>query len=205
LEATAMKRLLSVPVILALTVTASAGEFNEKLKIGDPAPAWTNLPGVDGSRHSLADLKDQRVVVLVFTCNSCPVAAGYEDRIIAFAKKHAGPEIAVVAVNVNTIEADRLDKMQERAKEKAFPYPYLYDETQKIAKDYGATSTPEFFVLDRDRGIAYMGAMDDVNPPRAESKHYLEDAVQAVLAGQKPAPAETRPRGCSIRFLKPKR
>jgi peroxiredoxin len=202
-----MKRLLSVPVILALATSAPAGEFNEKLKIGDPAPAWTGLPGVDGKKHALADLSAKQVVVLVFTCNSCPVAAGYEDRIIGFAKKHGGANspVAVVAINVNTIEADRLDKMQERAREKAFPYPYLYDETQKIAKDYGATYTPEFFVLDRDRKIAYMGAMDDVNPPRTESKHYLEDAIDALVAGRKPAPPETRARGCLIRFVKPKR
>jgi peroxiredoxin len=202
-----MKRLLSVPVILALATSAPAGEFNEKLKIGDPAPAWTGLPGVDGKKHALADLSAKQVVVVVFTCNSCPVAAGYEDRIIGFAKKHAGATspVAVVAINVNTIEADRMDKMQERAKEKAFPYPYLYDETQKIAKDYGATYTPEFFVLDRDRKIAYMGAMDDVNPPRTESKHYLEDAVDALVAGRKLAAPETRARGCLIRFAKPKR
>src|SRR6266478_123270 len=138
-----MKRLLSVPVVLALATAAPAGEYNEKLKIGDPAPAWTALPGADGKKHGLHDLKDKQVVVVVFTCNSCPVAAGYEDRIIAFAKKRAGTDapVAVVAINVNTIEADRLDKMQERAKEKAFPYPYLYDETQKIAKEYGATYT----------------------------------------------------------------
>ena len=113
--------------------------------------------------------------------------------------------MAVVAINVNTIEADRLDKMQERAKEKAFPYPYLYDESQKIAKEYGATYTPEFFVLDRDRKIAYMGAMDDATPPRMETKHYLADAVEAALAGYKPAVTETRARGCLIRFVKPKR
>jgi peroxiredoxin len=202
-----MNRLLSVPVILAFAAAAPAGEFNEKLKIGDAAPAWTALPGVDGKPHALADLKDKQAVVVIFTCNSCPVAAGYEDRIIAFTKKHAGPDapVAVVAINVNTIEADRLDKMQERAKEKAFPYAYLYDETQKIAKDFGATYTPEFFILDKDRKIAYMGAMDDISPPRAESKHYLDDAVEAVLAGRKPAPGETRARGCMIRFVKPKR
>ncbi len=202
-----MKRLGIVIAATILVAPLPAGEFNEKLKVGDPAPAWVNLPGVDGKTHSLADLKDKRAVVLVFTCNSCPVAVGYEDRIIAFAKKYAGPgsPVAVVAVNVNTVEADRLDKMQERAKEKGFPYPYLYDETQKIAKDYGATSTPEFFVLDRDRRVAYMGAMDDVSPPRAESKHFLEDAVQAVLEGKKPPVAETRARGCAIRYVRPKR
>ena len=202
-----MKRLLSFLTVLVFAAASPAGDYNDKLKLGDPAPAWTALPGVDGKNHSLNDLKDKPVVVVVFTCNSCPVAAGYEDRIIAFAKKHAGADskVAVVAINVNKIEADRMDKMQERAKEKAFPYPYLYDETQKIAHDYGATYTPEFFVLDKDRKIAYMGAMDDVNPPRTESKHFLEDAVEAVLAGRKPVPAETRARGCMIRFVKPKR
>jgi len=202
-----MKRCGIVVTVLGLAIPVSAGEFNEKLKVGDPAPAWANLPGVDGKNHALADLKDKQAVVLVFTCNSCPVAAGYEDRIIALAKKYSGPAspVAVVAVNVNTVESDRLDKMQERAKEKGFPYPYLYDETQKIAKDYGALFTPEFFVIDKDRRIAYMGAMDDANPPRPESKHYLDDAVRAVLDGRKPPVAETQARGCAIRFAKSKR
>ena len=201
-----MNRMLTVPVILGLASVASAGEFNEKLKIGDAAPAWKDLPGVDGKKHALVDFKDKKIVVVIFTCNSCPIAAGYEDRIIDFARKHAGPNspVGVVAINVNTIEADRLDKMQERAKEKAFPYPYLYDETQKIAKEYGTTYTPEFFVLDRDRKIAYMGAMDDATPPRMETKHYLADAVEAVLLGHKPPVTETRARGCLIRFVKPR-
>jgi peroxiredoxin len=190
---------------LSLASTGPAGDFNEKLKIDDPAPAWTNLPGTDGKRHSLADLKDKQVVVLVFTCNSCPVATGYEDRIIALAKRYSEKYVAVVAVNVNTIEEDRLDKMTERAKDKGFPFPYLYDDSQQIAKDYGATYTPEFFVLDRDRRVAYMGAMDDVSPPRPESKHYLDDAVRALLDGRKPPVPETRARGCAIRFAKPKR
>jgi peroxiredoxin len=199
-----MKHLLLLTTIV-LATTALAGEFNEKLKIGDTAPAWSNLPGTDGKNHSLADLKDKQVVVLIFTCNSCPVAVGYEDRIIAFARKHADKSVAVVAVNVNKVDEDRLDKMQERAKDKGFPFDYLFDESQKIAKDYGASYTPEFFVLDKDRRIAYMGAMDDVSPPRTESKHYLDDAVTAVLAGKKVNPAETRARGCAIRFSRSKR
>ncbi len=198
---------LAALVSLALASADRAGEFNRKLSIGDPAPAWSDLPGVDGRKHSLTDLKDKQVVVLIFTCNSCPVAAGYEDRIIAFAKKYAAPDspVGVVAVNVNTIPEDRLPKMRERAQEKGFPFAYLYDETQKIAHDYGATTTPEFFVLDKDRKIAYMGAPDDKNPPAAATQQYLDDAVQAVLAGRKPPVAETLPRGCQIRFARPKR
>jgi len=188
-----------------LATLAHAGKYNEKLAVGDTAPAWSDLPGTDGKRHSLADLKDKQVVVLIFTCNSCPVAVGYEDRIIAFAKKVADKPVAVVAVNVNTIEADRLDKMTDRAKDKGFTFPSLYDESQKIAKDYGASYTPEFFVLDRDRRIAYMGALDDVSPPKEPSKHFLDDAVQSLLEGRKPVVSETRARGCAIRFAKAKR
>src|SRR5262245_27131098 len=196
---------LAMLSVMGIAIVAAAGEFNEKLKIGDAAPAWFNLPGTDGKRHSLADLKDKQVVVLVFTCNSCPVATGYEDRVMALAKRYSEKYVAIVAINVNTIEEDRLDKMTERAKEKGFSYPYLYDESQQIAKNYGATYTPEFFVLDRERRIVYMGAMDDVSPPRPESKHDLDDAVRALLDGRKPPVAETRARGCAIRFAKPKR
>ena len=122
-----------------------------------------DLEGVDGKRHSLADLADKEVVVVVFTCNSCPVATDYEDRILAFSKKFAGPsgKVGLVAINVNTIAEDRLPKMKERAEAKGFDFPYLYDETQQIGKAFGAAFTPEFFVLDRQREVVYMGGMDD--------------------------------------------
>src|SRR5438876_9320043 len=108
-----MKRAAISAALWALALPAAAGEYNQRLNVGDPAPAWPSLPGVDGNKHALADLRDKAAVVLVFTCNSCPVAVDYEDRIIAFVRKHAGPDgkVAVVAVNVNTIEADRRDKM----------------------------------------------------------------------------------------------
>lgn len=194
--------LLPIWVLAALTVPGHAGQYNGVLNIGDDAPAWVNLPGVDGRNHSLADLKDKAVVVVIFTCNSCPVAVDYEDRIIAFAKKYAGDnsKVAVVAINVNKIPADRLDKMQERAKEKGFNFPYLYDESQKIARAFGAQYTPEFFVLDSNRKIAYMGAMDDKGPPNEPTKRFLEDAVEAVLKGEKPATTETAARGCKVRY-----
>jgi peroxiredoxin len=197
----------ALAALLALTTAAPAGEYNKALSVGDHAPAWTDLPGTDGKPHSLADLKDRPVVVLVFTCNSCPVAVDYEDRIIAFAKKHAGPDgkVALVAVNVNTGPEDRLPKMKERAQEKGFPFPYLYDESQKTARLYGASYTPEFFVLDKDRRIAYMGAMDDKTQPDAVKVHHLEDAVAAVLNGQKPTVAETLARGCRIAFQRTRR
>ncbi|MGL5096375.1 MAG: thioredoxin family protein, partial [Planctomycetia bacterium] len=206
-------------VLAALVVTASsaaassaaAGEFNPVLSVGDPAPAWVDLPGVDGKKHSLADLKNP-VVVLVFTCNSCPVAVDYEDRVVALAKRFAGADGVVsddepilVAVNVNTIPEDALPAMIEKAKTKNFPFVYMYDESQKIGKAYGATFTPEFFVLGRDRKIAYLGGMDDASDPDKVKSRPLDDALAALAKGEKPAVGETVGRGCLVRYNRPKR
>jgi peroxiredoxin len=194
-------------LLLLLAWPAVAGEYNPALNIGDAAPAWTNLPGTDGKQHSLADFKDKEVVVVVFTCNSCPVATDYEDRIIALAKKYAGPggRAGLLAINVNKIEEDSLPRMKERAEAKGFNFPYLFDETQKIAKDYGATFTPEFFVLDRQRKIAYMGGMDDNSNPAEVKANYLDPAVASTLEGHKPATAETVARGCMVRYARERR
>jgi peroxiredoxin len=184
-------------------VPAGAGKFNKVLSVGDPAPTWADLPGTDGKPHSSADLKGKDAVVVVFTCNSCPVAVGYEDRVIAFANKYAaGPDarVAVVAINVNTIKDDSLPEMTKRAAKKKFPFPYLHDPSQEIARKFGANYTPEFFVLDKAGKVAYQGAMDDKSPPADATVGHLEQAVDAVLAG-KPAPTpETLARGCRIRF-----
>lgn len=192
----------------AFLVSVPAGEFNKKLNIGDPAPVWTDIPGTDGKKHSLTDFKNKDALVLLFTCNSCPVAIAYEDRVIAFAKKHVNEKTAVgmVAVNVNLQEEDRLPKMQDRAKNKGFTFPYLFDESQRMAREYGAMFTPEVFVLDKTRKIAYMGAIDDKAPPNVAKVAYLEDAIAAVLKGEKPAKTETlAASGCRIKFDRAKR
>jgi peroxiredoxin len=202
--------LMALAVLTSIPAAASraqAGQFNSVLSIGDPAPAWKDLPGVDGKRQSLADLHDREVVVVVFTCNSCPIASDYEDRIIAFAKKYCGPgqKAALVAINVNTVEEDLLPQMKERATAKHVPYPYLYDKSQKIGKAYGSLFTPEFFVLDKDRKVAYMGAFDDNVEPTKIKHAYLEPAVEAVLKGGKANPAETQASGCLIRYARSRR
>ncbi len=188
--------------VASFTVASFAigGEYNEVFKIGDSAPAWENLPGVDSKQHSLGDLKDKKVVVVVFTCNSCPAARDYEDRIIELAK--SSNEIAIVAINVNRIPDDSMEKMIERAKSKDLPYPYLFDETQKIAKQYGANFTPEFFVLDGDRKVVYMGSMDDNTDAKLAKNHYVRDATAAVLAGKQPSVSETLARGCRVRYAR---
>jgi len=184
-----------------------AGVFNSTLNVGDTAPAWKDLPGVDDKKHSYADLKDREVVVVIFTCNSCPVATDYEDRLCEFAKEFSAPDskVGVVAINVNKIKEDQLPAMKQRAESKKFPFPYLYDETQKIAKDFGAVFTPEVYVLNRERKILYMGAIDNHSDPEIASKHYLQDAVKAALAGKEPSETEVVPIGCRIRYARERR
>ena len=191
--------LIALATVVALTSSAPAGKFNKTLSIGDAAPAWEGLEGTDGEKHALADFKGKDAVVVVFTCNSCPVAEAYEERIIAFAK--ANPTVGVVAINVNTAKDDALPAMKTRATKRKFPFPYLYDPSQEIARKYGAKFTPEFFVLDKDRKVVYMGAMDDKSPPGEPKMKHLEAAVKAALDGKKPETAETSAAsGCGIRF-----
>lgn len=192
----------AIVITLLASINAFAGEFNKKLNIGDAAPTWTDLPGTDGKTHSTSDFKEKDIIVVVFTCNSCPIAIEYEDRILAFSRKHCGADhkVALVAINVNKIAADSLDKMKERGKEKGFDFQYLFDASQKIAHEFGATYTPEFFVINKSRQIAYMGAMDDRTKESDAKVNFLDAAVAAALKNEKCTPAETLARGCKIRF-----
>jgi len=193
-----------VAATIALASASLAGTYNKQLSIGDAAPAWSDLVGADDQKHSLADFADKDVLVLCFTCNTCPYAVDYEDRLIALAKKFSaeGNKCGLVAINANKVKDDLLPAMQERAKTKGFNFPYLHDETQQVAKSYGATFTPEFVVLNKDRKVIYLGAMDDSPDGKKITKHYLENAVTASLAGRKPEIAETPAVGCAVRYVK---
>jgi peroxiredoxin len=203
-----MNRILSVAGSLLLAACAaclSAGEFNEVLSIGDKGPAWKDLPGTDGEMHSLADLKDKSVVVLIFTSASCEYAVDYEARIADFKRRFEDQSVAVVPVCVNKIPADSLDALTKRVKQKQLGFHYLYDESQKIAKDYGAIYTPEFYVLNKDRQVVYMGAFDDATDPAKVQNRWVEDAVKATLAGAMPEKTETVARGCLVRYARERR
>jgi len=199
-----MYRSLAFLVSVGLACTALAGKYNQQLSIGDAAPPWRDLAGTDGQKHSLSDLVDKEVVVVCFTCNTCPYAVDYEDRLIALAKKFAadGGQCALVAINANRVKDDLLPAMQERAKAKGFNFPYLHDETQQAAKSYGATYTPEFVVLNKDRKVVYLGAMDDSPDGKHVTKHYVADAVAAALALKQPEVAETPAVGCAVRYVR---
>jgi peroxiredoxin len=200
-----MIRFLLIALLFALAAApAGAGKFNKKLNIGDAAPTWDKLDATDGKKYSLADFKDKDVLVVVFTCNSCVVAEGYEERLIAFAAEcnKAGSKVGFVAINVNTGKDDALPAMKERASKKKFGFTYLYDPSQKTATAYGANFTPECFVLNKERKVAYMGAFDDKAGGEPKAK-YVADAVTAVLAGKATSPAETSAAaGCKIKFNK---
>jgi peroxiredoxin len=183
----------------ALSMVAQLPE-SAKLGPGEPAPAWSALIGTDGKRHSLADFRDKAAVVVVFFANVCPDSGEYEDRLLAIAKDYASKSVAMVFLNVSLEKGDGLAEMKERATKKGYPFPYLFDPSQRIGFAYAARTTPTVFVLDKARKVVYRGAVDDHWKPDRVSKRYARDALDALLAG-KPIPiAETESPGCDINY-----
>jgi peroxiredoxin len=184
----------------AATESKAKDTEQKKLAVGDKAPAWKDLEGTDGERHSLGDLADAKAVVVVFTCNHCPVAKAYEDRLVELAADYADKGVEVVAINVNNGDSDKLPAMKERAGEKGFKFDYLYDPTQQIGRDFDAAVTPHAFLLDGERNVVYIGSIDDSMKPEKVTKNYMRDAIDAVLAGSKPQVDSTKPMGCGIQY-----
>ncbi len=199
-----MRKILLGMAVVALAIPALADGYNSKVKIGDKAPGFEGIPAYapNGEQTSLtlSDIKED-VVVLVFLGNHCPAVQAADDRIIDFANDYKDKPVKLVAVSVNDDDQDRLPGIKEHMKEKKINYAYGYDESQAIGRAYGATNTPHFFVLDKERKIRYIGSMDDnvMNEAKA-TKHYLRDAVDALLAGKAPAVEETRPQGCGVKY-----
>lgn len=192
-----------VPALLGLALIAApafAGKFNKKVSVGEKAPAFAGIPAFAGDKEttiSLPDIKED-VVILCFSANHCPVVRLYEDRMIDFVKSLDGKSVKFVTVCVEDRPEDRLPAIKDYIKEKGVNYTYGYDASQQIGREYGATNTPQFFVLDKTRTIRYMGALDDNQKEDKVTKHYLKDAVNAVLKGETVEVAETRPVGCGI-------
>jgi peroxiredoxin len=193
----------STALLAALPVPAEAAKFNRKVDVGQPAPKFVGLTGIDGKSHSLDEYKSAKVIVIAFTCNHCPVAQMYEDRFIRFANVQKKRGVVFLAISSSLLPPDSLEKMRERATQKGFDFPYLSDPTQEIGKAYGATVTPQLFVLDRERNIAYMGKFDDDIEPEKVQRSYVREAVHALLDGKRPDPSETRATGCGIEYGKP--
>lgn len=174
-------------------------------KVGDVATDFS-LKNIDGKMVSLADMKDAKGFVIIFTCNHCPYSVMYEDRIIALDKKYKKMGYPVVAINPNDpaiYEGDSFDKMIVRAQEKGFTFPYLFDDGQKVFPKYGATKTPHVYLLDKNRVVKYIGSIDDnARDAGKVEETFLEDAIMALDAGKEINPSTTKAIGCSIRVMK---
>jgi len=197
-------------LLVALAGSACAGPEQPatapELAIGAAAPEF-KLKGADGAVHALADYKDAKAVVVVFTCLSCPFARAYEERTIALARDYAGRGVQVVAVMPNDpsiVPADAPAKLKARAEEMKYPFPYLIDETQAVATAFGAKVTPHVFLFGPDRKLAYRGRIDDETDPTKVTTHDLKKALDQVLAAEPVATASTKAFGCTIKWKKGK-
>lgn len=170
---------------------------------GAQAPHF-ELPTTAGATVSLSELLGgANALIVAFWCNHCPYVRAWEDRLIDLVAEREPDGLAAVAINANdaaTHPADSFEAMVERASERGYPFHYAHDESQQVASAYGATRTPEIFLLDADGVIVYHGAIDDSHDPDAAAVPHLAEAVDAVLAGERPALSATAPVGCTIKW-----
>ncbi len=190
----------------------SASEKVETLRIGQRAPDF-NLPGVDGRNYKQADFSDADVLVVIFTCNHCPTAQAYEERIIKLAADYKNKGVALIAISANDPRAVRLDElgysdmndsfedMKIRAKDMGYNFPYLYDgDNQKVSLAYGPARTPHVFIFDRQRKLRYVGRVDDSEKPKRVKSHDARNAIEALLKGRRVPVETTKTIGCSIKW-----
>ena len=165
-----------------------------------------SLQNIDGKMVSLSDYKDAKGFIVTFTCNTCPFAVAYEDRLVELDKKYAKQGYPVIAIMPNNIEVkpgDNMASMKKRAEEKGFTFPYLMDKGQKVYPKFGATKTPHVYILEKTKKgnvVKYIGAIDDNHRDASAVKvKYVENAVDALLAGKEVKQTETKAIGCSIK------
>lgn len=203
------KAILALLFVAITTAFVTPPAPTAGVKVGDKAPEF-KLKNIDGKMVSMADYKDAAGFIVIFSCNHCPFVVKYEDRIEALNKKYASQGVPVICINPNDDKShpdDSFDKMIVRAKEKGFTFPYLRDDSQEIAKKYGAEKTPHVYLVKREIAggykVAYIGAIDDnANDAAAVKDKYLENAVDAMKAGRPIAVKETKAVGCGIKWKK---
>ncbi|MFK8010425.1 MAG: thioredoxin family protein [Marinicellaceae bacterium] len=197
-------------LLLIFTFVANAGKYNAILNLGDAMPEFTNLPAIDGTSMSSKDLKED-VIVMVMLANHCPWVKGMDQDLVKLADSFKDKSVKVVGLSVNLREDDRLEAMKVHAKKVGYNFSYVFDESQELGRQLGATRTPEYFVFDKDRKLQYMGLL--YNSPAKMNKdgsvrhingevteNYAFDAISALLAGKKVAMPETRAHGCSVKY-----
>lgn len=173
------------------------------IPLGSTAPDF-DLPGADGKHHTLASFADKPVLVVIFSCNHCPYAKAYEDRMVSIQADYAAKGVQVVAINSNDEKSypeDSFAEMVKRAKEKKFNFPYLRDESQETVSAYGGVCTPHVFAFDKKRVLRYRGRIDDSKDPSAVTAPDLRNALDDLLRGVDVRAPDTRPFGCSIKWF----
>jgi peroxiredoxin len=193
-------------ILSTFLVILAANLFAEGYKVGDHATDF-KLKNVDGKTVSLADFPAAKGFIVVFTCNNCPYAKAYQDRIQGLDQKFKSRGYPVIAINPNdpAVEpADSYDAMVVKARDKGYSFPYLFDPQHVVYKSYGATNTPHAFVLNKDAQgklvVKYIGAIDDnYQDASAVKKPYIENAVNALLSGKEPEPSMTKAIGCGVK------
>jgi peroxiredoxin len=194
------------------TICQTRAEEYPTLPLGSSAPDF-NLPGVDGRNYSLKDFSNAKLLVVIFTCDHCPTAQYYEERIKKIVSDYKDKGVAVVAIMPNdpksvrldelgwTDLSDSFDEMKIRARDKRFNFPYLYDgDTETVARAYGPVATPHAFVFDAARKLRYVGRIDDSEREQHVKVQDLRRALDALLAGQEPPVTHTKVVGCSIKW-----
>ncbi|MCX7930617.1 MAG: thioredoxin family protein [Chlorobi bacterium] len=192
-----------------VAVLMSVAMFAQGYRAGDVVEDFS-LPSTKGGNVSLASLGTVHGAIVVFTCNHCPYAKKYEDRIIALHDDYTPEGYPVVAINPNDpsqVPEDSFEKMIERSQEKNYPFHYLFDETQQVARRFGATRTPHVFLLHQESDgkfrVAYIGAIDDSpDDPKAVEHEYVRNAIEALKVGSKIDPTFTKAVGCTIKWRK---
>ncbi len=205
-------KFIAISALLFATAISQAADYPQPLELGSPAPDFT-LPGIDGKDWSLDDFSDSELLLVVFTCNHCPTAQYYEERIKALVTDYKDKGVALVAINPNDPESVRLDElgwavrgdsfeeMKAQAEERGFNFPYLYDgETESVSRQYGPLVTPHAFLFDSERKLRYVGAIDDSERVEHVSTHYVRDTLDALLEGKQPEVTKTKVVGCSVKW-----
>ena len=205
-----MKLARMIPAIAIVTggaAVAWAGESTGGIAIGTKVPAAvakTKMKNVDGKMLSITDVTGKAGTLVIFTCNHCPFAKDWEQRIVELGNTYSGKGVGVILVNANdptTHTDDGFEEMQARAKSRGMKVPYVVDDTSGVAKAFGASVTPEAFLFDKAGKLAYHGTIDDNRKePDKVTARYLKDALDAVVAGKKPPVPETKGLGCGIKF-----
>jgi peroxiredoxin len=199
-----MKKITFLGSIILMAILISGKPM--KYEIGDEVADF-RLKNVDGKTVALSDYTSGKGVIVIFDCNTCPYSKAYNDRIIGLNKKYEGKGFPVIAINANDAQSspgDSYEEMVSQAKRKQYDFPYLIDESQAVARSFGATNTPHVFVLQKtgsDFKVAYIGTIDNNSRDASSAtKKYVEDAVDALLAGQSVSNPSTKAIGCGIKW-----